>query len=104
MEYNITDYNILRPRWGGGGAPPPPPPGGAVGVCVCVSVCVSVCAAFLATATSAIMPISSFGIFAATVVLANYSIVITLYPCAVVRGLTFQGYQNQHLPQPTVAP
>ena len=41
-------------------------------------------AAFAATIPSRIMPISAFGIFAATLVIVNYSYVITMFPCAIV--------------------
>jgi hypothetical protein len=40
--------------------------------------------AFLATATSDIMPIATFGIFAFTMVAINYLLTITLYPCFLV--------------------
>jgi len=40
--------------------------------------------AFLATATSDIMPVSSFGIWAGLVIFVNFCLVITLYPAAVV--------------------
>jgi len=40
--------------------------------------------AFLATAGSRIMPISTFGIFAATIVFVNYCLALTLYPSAIV--------------------
>ena len=41
-------------------------------------------AAFLATGFSEIMPISSFGYFAAFLILANYLLAVTLFPAAVV--------------------
>jgi len=40
--------------------------------------------AFLATATSSLMPISAFGIWAASVVACNYVLVITMYPAILV--------------------
>eukprot|EP01084_Bolivina_argentea_P109911 196343_1 len=40
--------------------------------------------AFLATSVSPIMPISAFGIWAATVVAMNYVLVITVYPSVLV--------------------
>jgi len=40
--------------------------------------------AFLATALSAIVPIATFGIFAATIVFVNYCLALTLYPSAIV--------------------
>eukprot|EP01083_Nonionella_stella_P069779 186219_1 len=40
--------------------------------------------AFMATATSLIMPISAFGIWAATIVACNYILVVTLFPCIII--------------------
>lgn len=41
-------------------------------------------AAFFVTATSPLMPISTLGVWAATLVLLQFLLVITVYPCAVV--------------------
>eukprot|EP00614_Pseudopedinella_elastica_P005761 CAMPEP_0172589926 /NCGR_PEP_ID=MMETSP1068-20121228/8449_1 /TAXON_ID=35684 /ORGANISM="Pseudopedinella elastica, Strain CCMP716" /LENGTH=1114 /DNA_ID=CAMNT_0013385597 /DNA_START=196 /DNA_END=3540 /DNA_ORIENTATION=- len=41
-------------------------------------------AAFFATAVSPIMPIATFGIFSACVILMNYLLVLTLTPCAIL--------------------
>mmetsp|Transcript_30331 Transcript_30331/g.34452 ORF Transcript_30331/g.34452 Transcript_30331/m.34452 type:complete len:967 (+) Transcript_30331:157-3057(+) len=40
--------------------------------------------AFLATAISEIAPISAFGIFSANMILSNYLLVITFFPCCVI--------------------
>ena len=42
------------------------------------------CVAFMATAVSPIMPIASFGIYAALGVFLNYVLVITLFPCVLM--------------------
>ena len=42
------------------------------------------CVAFIATAISPIMPIASFGIYAAMGVLFNYVLVMTLFPCTLM--------------------
>ena len=42
------------------------------------------CVAFMATAISPIMPIASFGIYAALGVFLNYVLVITLFPCTLM--------------------
>lgn len=45
---------------------------------------VTTAAAFLVMATSPIMPISTFGVWAATLILAQYLFVLTIYPCVLV--------------------
>jgi protein dispatched 1 len=42
------------------------------------------CGAFLATATSGLMPIAQFGIFAAMMIISNYIMVVTYFPACVV--------------------
>lgn len=41
-------------------------------------------AAFFVTATSPIMPIGTLGIWAGTLILFQYALVITMYPCAII--------------------
>eukprot|EP01050_Picozoa_sp_SAG11_P031965 SAG11_NODE_10163_length_850_cov_1.961385_2_plen_153_part_01 len=40
--------------------------------------------AFFATATSPVMPISAFGLYAATAVVMNYVLVMTVFPCLIM--------------------
>jgi hypothetical protein len=48
--------------------------------------------AFLATATSVLIPISAFGIFAFTILVVNYSLTVTVYPCFLgIHGRFFEG-------------
>ena len=42
------------------------------------------CIAFIATAMSPLMPLSAFGLFAATAVLMNYVLAITVFPCLLI--------------------
>merc|ERR1712196_620532 len=42
------------------------------------------CGAFLATATSGLMPIAQFGTFAAMMIICNYVMVVTYFPACVV--------------------